>query len=182
MSQSIQLGIQTYFSPDDDTQQVFLDFLSQAQHSIHIAIYSWHLPPAMDVIQTLLAGGRKIHLLMDHSQSTGKYEAPEVQELVQLGARVAIGTSRKHAILHDKYAVVDGLHVLSGSWNFSLSASQEANFLTIVSNPDFATLFMTNWQKQYDWIVTHEPQWQPPQGISSPRFIPPAKIRRGKIS
>lgn len=160
MSAIIQLGVQTYFSPDDDTQQVFLDLLSQAHQTIHIAIYSWHLPIAMDAVKAAIARGVKVYLLMDHSQSTGHYEAPEVQGLVDLGAVVVIGTSRLHAILHDKYVVVDGLHVLSGSWNFSLSASKEANFLTVVSNPEFAALFMANWQRQHDWIVAHEPQWQ----------------------
>ena len=35
----------TYFSPDDDTQQVMLDFASSAQKSILIADYSFSCAP-----------------------------------------------------------------------------------------------------------------------------------------
>ncbi|MCL6563383.1 MAG: hypothetical protein K6U87_10280 [Firmicutes bacterium] len=161
MAHIIQLGVQTYFSPDDDTQGVFLDFLRQAQHEIRIAIYAWHLPPAVEILAAKVRAGVDVALVMDHSQATGHYEAPEVTQLVQAGCRVAIGTSQKHAILHHKFAVVDRLHVLAGSWNMSGAASREANYLQVVTNQDLASLFLAKWQELDTWIRRHEPQWQP---------------------
>ena len=161
MSATIQLGVQTFFSPDDDTQQVFLDFLGQAQQNIYIAIYGWHLPPAVAILLAKQHAGIPVALVMDHLQATGRYEAPEVTQLVQGGCDVTIGTSQKHKILHHKFAVVDQTHVLAGSWNFSESASLENNYLQIVSNAEMAALFLAKWHEMNDWIRTHEPQWQP---------------------
>lgn len=155
------LRVATYFSPDDDTQKVFLDFLNQAQKNVYIAIYSWHLPPAMDVVRNLCGRNVSVAFVMDHGQSVGRYESPEVAELVTLGCDITIGTSRRHAIMHDKFAVVDEEHVLAGSWNFSLSASKENNFLQIVSNSHHASLFLEEWHKMRDWMRAHEPKWQP---------------------
>lgn len=161
MSAIIQLGIQTYFSPDDDTQAVFLRFLQQAQTSIYIAIYGFHLPPAQDLLIAKAQAGVPVAIIMDHTQADGKYEAPEVQHLIQGGCAVTIGSSEKHHIMHHKFAVVDDLHVLAGSWNFSQSASLEDNFLQITSNTDHAALFIAKWHEMHDWMHQYEPQWQP---------------------
>ena len=40
----------TYFSPDDDTQQVVLDFASSSQKSILIAAYSFTCAPLADIL------------------------------------------------------------------------------------------------------------------------------------
>jgi phosphatidylserine/phosphatidylglycerophosphate/cardiolipin synthase-like enzyme len=104
---------------------------------------------------------------MDHTQAHGKYEAPEITALVQAGCDVTIGSSQKHAIMHHKFAVVDGVHVLAGSWNFSLTASKENNFLQIVSNLDMAALFLAKWQEMHDYMQIHEPQWQLTKGASA---------------
>jgi phosphatidylserine/phosphatidylglycerophosphate/cardiolipin synthase-like enzyme len=166
MAQQISLGVQTWFSPDDDTQTVFLDFLRQAQHEIKIAIYGFHLPPAVPILLDKVRTGVIVDAVMDRVQSKGKYEAPEVQQLVDGGVGVTIGDSQKHHIMHHKFVVVDHLHVLAGSWNFSESASLESNYIQIVSNADMATLFLNKWQEMHDWMQEHEKSWQPKITIS----------------
>lgn len=160
MSTVIQLGIQTYFSPDDDTQQVFLDFLNQAQHSIYIAIYAFHLPLASQILLTKRQSNLVVAMIMDRSQAHGHYERTEVRQLMKSGIDVTIGDSQKHHIMHHKFAVVDTVHVLAGSWNFSEEASLEDNYIQIVTNQDLAQLFLDKWRQIHDWIHLHEPQDQ----------------------
>ncbi|CAB1128444.1 PLD phosphodiesterase domain-containing protein [Candidatus Hydrogenisulfobacillus filiaventi] len=164
MGITVELGIRTWFSPEDDTQTVFLDFLRQAQHSLRLAVYSFHLPVAVDILSQQLRAGVNVALVLDHSQAERALELPEIRQLLATGAEVTVGTSRLHAIMHHKFAVADGMRVLTGSWNFTLSASREDNFIQVTSNPEYARLFLDKWQAMRAWMRTHEPQWQPPAG------------------
>ena len=126
------LSITTLFSPDDDTQAAFLQFIQGAQSHLRIAIYGMHLPPLIYDLLALHKAGKDIAIVCDHTQAEGKYEHPEIQQLIDAGVPIIIGTSEKHMIMHHKFAVRDKESVLSGSWNFSVSASKESNYFDIV--------------------------------------------------
>ena len=160
MSAEVGLKVATYFSPDDDTQRVFLDFVRQARSHLRIAIYGLHLPPLIDELVNLHRSGVDVALVIDHTQARGKYERPEVEQLRAAGIPLVEGTSEKHHIMHHKFAVRDGVSVLSGSWNFSESASLESNYFDVVDSDVRAQLFLSKWQEIWDWVSTHEQQYQ----------------------
>lgn len=154
------LKIQTFFSPDDDTQSVFLDFIRSTQSHLRIAVYGLHLPPLIDELIELHKRGVDIALVCDHTQARGKYEKPEIIQLLQAGVPLLEGTSEKHKIMHHKFAVRDKSAVLSGSWNFSQSASDESNYFDIIESPERAALFLSKWQEMWNWIASHEQAYQ----------------------
>jgi phosphatidylserine/phosphatidylglycerophosphate/cardiolipin synthase-like enzyme len=119
-----------------------------------------HLPPLIDELIQLHKRGVDVALVCDHTQARGKYEHPEIEQLRAAGIPLVEGTSQKHKIMHHKFAVRDKTTVLSGSWNFSLSASEENNYFDIVESPERAALFLSKWQEMWDWIVENEPQLQ----------------------
>jgi len=65
-------GTRTFFSPDDDTQQVMLDFASSAQKSILIADYSFTCALLVDILVKKHAAGvnvlQRIVRLHEHPQ------------------------------------------------------------------------------------------------------------------
>jgi phosphatidylserine/phosphatidylglycerophosphate/cardiolipin synthase-like enzyme len=158
MSISTKAQIHTFFSPDDDTQKVFLDFIRSTKQHLRIAIYSLHLPPLVDDLIQLHRSGVNIALVCDHSQAEGRYEHPEIEQLRLAGVPFVVGTSQKHKIMHHKFAVKDKVAVESGSWNFSLSASEESNYFDIIESWDRAATFLSKWQEMWNWISENEPQ------------------------
>ncbi len=160
MSLSTKAQIHTFFSPDDDTQKVFLDFIRSTTKHLRIAIYSLHLPPLVDDLLQLHRSGVDIALVCDHSQAEGKYEHPEIQQLRLAGVPLVVGTSQKHKIMHHKFTVKDKVAVESGSWNFSLNASDESNYFDIIESSDRAALFLSKWQEMWNWISKNEPQFE----------------------
>lgn len=160
MALDVGLKMSTYFSPDDDTQKVFLDFIQRTKSHLRIAIYGLHLPPLIDDLIKLHQNGVDVSLVVDHTQARGTYERPEIQALRTAGVPLLEGTSDKHKILHHKFAVRDKSVTLSGSWNFSLSASEEDNYFDIVESSDRAALFLSKWQEMHDWIQGHEQKYQ----------------------
>lgn len=159
------LTIKTVFSPDDDTQAEFLNFIQATKNHLRIAVYGLHLPPLIDDILKLHQSGVDVALVCDHTQARGTYEHPEIEQLRAAGVPLLEGSSEKHKIMHHKFAVRDHSAVLSGSWNFSLSASDESNYFDIVENKDRAALFLSKWQEMWDWISTHEQTWNSPNEV-----------------
>jgi phosphatidylserine/phosphatidylglycerophosphate/cardiolipin synthase-like enzyme len=127
---------------------------------LRIAVYGLHLPPLIEALIELHNAGKDVALVIDHTQARGTYENPEVKQLLAAGVPLLEGTSQKHKIMHHKFAVRDKESVLSGSWNFSQSASEESNYFDIVDSTDRATLFLSKWQEIWDWISTHEQKYQ----------------------
>lgn len=156
----ITASIDSYFSPDEDLKTLFLNFIQSTDTELRFADYGFHMPMLTDTLIHLHESGKDIAGVLDRIQEQGKYEHPEVVKLLQAKMDLAIGTSMKRRIMHDKFAVRDRRFVLAGSWNFSETATSESNFFFIIDSPELAKRFLANWQEMHDWILAHEPQYQ----------------------
>jgi phosphatidylserine/phosphatidylglycerophosphate/cardiolipin synthase-like enzyme len=163
MSAQASLRIRTLFAPFDNTTQAFLAFVKSAQKSIHINIYGFHLPPLTDLLISAHERGLTVDVILDHTQAEGKAEASEVQKLVDAGVPLLIGTSPVHgAILHSKFCVVDAKSVEFGSWNYSLSASQQSNDMHFIEDqPVYAAEYLRHHDRILSFIALHEMACQP---------------------
>src|SRR5262249_5280297 len=142
-----QDNIQTVFTPYDDGIGNYLSFLDRANESVYIADYSFTDPRIVDKLIELKTKRKvDVHLLLDLSQTQGRsgdHEKAQIDRLKAVNIEVVVGTSEKsHAIMHDKYTVVDGVWVESGSWNYTKSANDQANVQDYVRSQKRATLFM----------------------------------------
>jgi phosphatidylserine/phosphatidylglycerophosphate/cardiolipin synthase-like enzyme len=162
MPASATLTIRTLFAPFDDTTQAFLEFVGRAKKSLEINIYGFHLPQLTDLLLQKQQQGVKISIILDHTQADGRAEASEVQKLIDGKVPLLIGTSPvHHAILHAKFCVVDGAAVQHGSWNYSLSASQQSNDMHFVEDPAYARSYQDHHNAIRSFIVLHEMTMQP---------------------
>jgi len=149
---------QTFFSPDDDTQDAFLNFIKTAKVKVRLADYSFNLEPLVQLLIQQKNAGVDVQLVLDSSQATGTTEKPVIDQLKQAGVSMVIGTSSLRKIMHNKFTIIDDEWVQSGSWNYTAAASQEDNFFDIEHSPDRAQKFTMYWQKMWDWISKNEPQ------------------------
>jgi phosphatidylserine/phosphatidylglycerophosphate/cardiolipin synthase-like enzyme len=148
----------TYFSPQDDTLKVFLDFIASAKKKIRIADYSFNLAQVVEILIKKHKAGIDVRLVLDKSQSTGSTEKPQIAKLVAAKVPFVVGTSDLHQIMHNKFTIIDDEWVESGSWNYTNAASDENNFFDIEHSIERATIFTADWQQMYDWISANEPQ------------------------
>lgn len=162
MSATAGVQIRTLFSPFDDTTAEFLAFVASAQQSIDVNIYGFHLPPLTDLLIQKHQAGVRVSLILDHSQEQGKAEQSEVDKLLAAGVPLLIGTSPVHGqILHSKFCVVDGAKVEHGSWNYSLSASQQSNDMHFIEHPGYAAAYLQHHNAIRSFILLHEMAYQP---------------------
>lgn len=149
---------QTYFSPDDDTQDAYLAFIRSAQKQILLADYSFNLEPLAQLLIDKKNNGVDVQLVLDKTQAAGPTERPVIEQLKTAKINMVIGTSSLRKIMHNKFTIIDGEWVQSGSWNYTAAASKEDNFFDIEHSPDRASKFTQYFNKMRDWITTHEPQ------------------------
>ncbi|MBY0550898.1 MAG: hypothetical protein K2W95_26705 [Candidatus Obscuribacterales bacterium] len=145
--------IRTVFTPDEDGLSAYLGFLDRARTSVHVACYGFTEPQVVDKLIELHKRGVKVRILLDRSQSHGKYQAEQVKRLLDAGIEVVIGTSTKSGqIMHNKFTIIDGLLVEDGSWNYTRSANKQANVLNFVQSKSRAQLFQKQWDKMHDFM------------------------------
>lgn len=152
-------------TPFQNGMQAYLAFLGQAQKTIRIMIYGFTLAAVVDCLIAKRQDGVDVKLLLDHTQAMGHAEKPELERLVAAGfvdgRDFLIGTSPEHhAINHLKATWIDGQHVFHGSWNYSISASEQLNSIEVVTAPELAATFDQVWAFAWQWVQVHETQYQ----------------------
>jgi phosphatidylserine/phosphatidylglycerophosphate/cardiolipin synthase-like enzyme len=143
----------TYFSPDDDTEKVMLDFAASARNSILIADYSFTSAPLTDILIKEHAAGVDVRLVLDKTEAAGKAEKVQLAKLTAAGVPFEVGTSQHHRAMHLKVMIVDRKSVMSGSYNFTATAKEQNNTFDITTDPERAAKFVGIWKEIWDWMA-----------------------------
>lgn len=165
--------IQSVFTPYDDGIGHYLRFLDKAHQSVRIAGYSFTDDRIVERLIALKTHGVDVKVLLDYSQTRSSRDGKETALIDRLRAaqiEVVVGTSEKsHQLMHNKYTIVDGLWVQSGSWNYTWSANKQANEFDIIQSPKRAKLFLANWNRMYGFMKEQERHMVGENGRLSPK-------------
>ncbi len=129
----------TFYSPVDAVHDVLKTLLSSATKSVVVGMYGYDDAELNAVLHDKLASDKiYVQLSLDSTQAAGKAEkallAPWQND--GTGNSIAIGHSEKHAIMHLKLAIVDGLDLITGSTNWSAGGeAKQDNQLTVIRDP-----------------------------------------------
>jgi phosphatidylserine/phosphatidylglycerophosphate/cardiolipin synthase-like enzyme len=107
------------FSPDETCDEKLISFVGKAEKSIDMAIYDINLD---QLVHKLLVQSKKlkVRIVVDQRQSKGSHSL--VSTLIKGGADVRYGHQR--GIMHDKFTIVDGKMIETGSFNYTNHATQ----------------------------------------------------------
>lgn len=111
--------IRIYFTPGPDCENNIIKQMNQAQN-VDMAVYSITNPAIVDSILAAHKRGAKIRVITDRTQAKGKGSL--VGKLRDAG--IPVVTNVKHKIEHNKFAVFDGKHIVTGSYNWTTNASK----------------------------------------------------------
>jgi phosphatidylserine/phosphatidylglycerophosphate/cardiolipin synthase-like enzyme len=130
--------IETCFSPAESCDQKLINFLNTANESMDIAIYSLTHAQITHAIVAAHDRGVLIRVVVDTTQS--KSSSSKVPELIKAGIPVKFGpTSSYRGIMHNKYTILDGRLLETGSFNYTANASYN-NFENQIYLSDQKTL------------------------------------------
>lgn len=133
------------FSPHGGAEELVAATLREAHERVHIAIYGLTSPVIETALRDLARAGVKVGLKADRVQSGGEAQAALLGRLQAAG--VAVEVSHLGRRLHDKFAVVDGRWVITGSFNWTTSAEHRNRENVLVSDcPAVAEAFDAEWE------------------------------------
>lgn len=111
--------VRIYFTPGLDCENNIIKHMNQA-HNVDIVVYSISNPAIVDSILAAHNRGAKVRVITDRTQAKGKGSL--VNKISDAG--IPVVTNIKHKIEHNKFAVFDGKHVVTGSYNWTTNASK----------------------------------------------------------
>jgi len=135
------LGV--YFSPKGECEKQLLYWINRANTSIHILIYSFTLDSISDALIDAHNRGVDVKVVFEKQQIT---QYSEYQKLKAAGIEVRNDTNP--AYMHDKIMIIDGIIVITGSYNYSTNAEENNNEnIIIILSDNVARVYEHEFEK-----------------------------------
>jgi len=145
--------IQVYFSPSGGCTEAITNALGSAKKTVLVQAYSFTSAPIAKALVDAKRRGLNVQVILDKSQRTERYSSATF--LLNQGVPTFIDAS--HAIAHNKIIVIDGVTVVTGSFNFTSAAeSKNAENLLIIQDPALANRYTENWNTHRQHSVVYE--------------------------
>ena len=147
------IRLETYFSPDDDTEERLIELILSAQESIDFLYYSFTSDDVAGAILAQADQGILVRgVLDDYQEGTGL--GGEYQRLVSQGLDVYLDAHPEK--MHHKVIIIDQSIVVTGSYNLTRSADVKNDENTlIIHDRSCAEVFLA----EFEWIFEDAANW-----------------------
>ncbi|MGY2172133.1 phospholipase D family nuclease [Pseudomonas gingeri] len=146
--------IEVGFSPEGSAQDLVLKTIGKASSSIRLAAYVFTNP---DITRALIAAkerGVDVAVVADYRSNFEDKRGQAGSHALTLLAKAGIPTRTVdvYPIHHDKFFIVDGEAVETGSFNYTAAAARKnsENALVVWNDPELAQRYLTHWQSRWD--------------------------------
>lgn len=141
---SEQLRITAGFSPGD-AEALVLRAIDSARATIEVAAYSFTSRPVAAALLRAKARGVAVRIVADKSQRTARYTS--IRFLARQGVPVRVDD--RYSIMHNKFLVVDGRAVETGSFNYTRAAQlrNAENVIVVEGAPAVAAAYANEWRR-----------------------------------
>jgi len=134
-----------HFSPNGGCEHAVADFIQTAHVSVHLMAYGFtseKIANALIAVKANSQGKVDVQVVLDKSDKTAK---GSMAYMLKSG-NVPVWIDSKHAIMHDKFIVVDGKAFENGSFNYTNAAEHSnAENCLIEGDERKARAFDDNW-------------------------------------
>jgi len=137
---------EAYFSPDGGCRDRIISLIELSQESLDVAIYAFNSKKIAAALSAADRRGVAVRVLSD------RYNAKRYVNLILMmrHSGVEIKFDRRESIYHNKFIVIDGHAILTGSYNFTDSAEfKNAENILILDNPEIASKFTADFNHHW---------------------------------
>lgn len=135
-------AIKVRFSPNEACVALIKEAINLAQKQILVHAYSF---TSAEIVQELIKAhnrGIQVKILVDRSQLRARGSQVDVVK----GHNISIKIDRVSGIAHNKVMIIDDMHVLTGSFNWSqAAATSNAENLLLITDKEINQLYTANW-------------------------------------
>ena len=143
-----QGSYQVGFSPRGQSLNVILNNINKSEQSILIAAYSFTSKPIAQALLEAKERGVRVMVIADAKSNRSRHSV--LPQLADNG--ISVRLNNNYAILHHKFMVIDGQHIETGSFNYSVNAVNRnaENVLVILNMPELAKQYLEQWHKLWN--------------------------------
>lgn len=138
--------LRSCFTPGEDCTSLIVQQINNAKSSVLVQAYSFTSEPIIAALGQAKQRGVDVRAILDKTNEQERYSAATF--LTNHGIAVLIDD--KPAIAHNKVMVLDGMDVITGSFNFTKAAQERnaENVLVIKQEPRLAQAYTENWKRR----------------------------------
>lgn len=138
------------FSPNGGGTELVVETINTAKKELRLAAYSFTEPAVGKALLDAHKRGVDVQVVVDKDHNGRKSGPAMVDFLASNGVPVRITSAYK--IMHNKFVVVDGTTLQTGSFNYSRAANiaNAENVLVISDCPSLAQTYLPVWQKIWE--------------------------------
>ncbi|MDR6495998.1 phosphatidylserine/phosphatidylglycerophosphate/cardiolipin synthase-like enzyme [Paraburkholderia terricola] len=147
-------AIDTGFAPEGSAERLVLKAICTARHSVHLSAYSFTSPA---IVQALIEAHRRgvdVAVVADRKSNLVEDRSGKGRIALDLlsGSGVGVRTIDVYPIHHDKFMVIDGESVETGSFNYTTSAARynSENAVVMWHVPVVAQAYQQHWQSRFN--------------------------------
>jgi phosphatidylserine/phosphatidylglycerophosphate/cardiolipin synthase-like enzyme len=135
--------------PQRQAERLVQKVIASAQKYIFVAAYQMTSKPIADSLCQAAARGVAVTAVLDAKSNKHGPGNSKRDYLDHCG--VAVLTDAHYPIMHDKFIVVDGKHVETGSFNYTFAAAERnaENAMVIWNNPQLAAKFIGEFERLF---------------------------------
>ncbi|MFH0975306.1 MAG: phospholipase D-like domain-containing protein [Spirochaetota bacterium] len=125
-------------------ERAFIRNIKNARKSFYGAFFDINSKPIIDELLIAHKKGIDVKLVIEKDN----YRKKEIKELVSAG--IEIVTDRKKGLMHNKFAVIDGRIVWTGSYNLTYNDEYKNNNNAIeINSPDVANIYLNEFNEMF---------------------------------
>ncbi|MFL9860008.1 phospholipase D family protein [Paraburkholderia madseniana] len=147
-------AIDTGFSPEGSAERLVLKAICTARHSVHLSAYSFTSPAIVQALIDAHRRGVDVAVVADRKSNLVEDRSGKGRIALDLlsGAGVGVRTIDVYPIHHDKFMVIDGESVETGSFNYTTSAAgyNSENAVVMWHVPVVAQAYQQHWQSRFN--------------------------------
>lgn len=132
------------FSPHGGVAAAVVGEIARAATRIRVALYGLNHPDLVAALIEARERGVQVALKLDKVQSAGEGQKAAIARLRAAG--VSADVSELSRLLHDKFAVIDGRRVITGSFNWTTQAEDRHRENILISDcEELARVYEEEW-------------------------------------
>ncbi|MFA5126266.1 MAG: phospholipase D-like domain-containing protein [archaeon] len=141
--------VDVFFCPEDNCANQLIREIDSSKESIYIAIYSFTHDGIADSVIRARNRGVEVKVIFDYDQSANKSSDDERI----FAAGIPIARRNGSGYMHNKFTVIDGNFVATGSFNYSQNADERNDEnLVFIESVDIASKFKSDFD--YLWGIS----------------------------
>ena len=139
---------EAYFSPETDSETVIIGLINAARKSLRFAEFDFTAERIAEAMVRRRLAGVDVAGIIERTKVFPYSTTAYLRDF-----DVPVRASNLSGLLHDKFLVIDGTIVVTGSYNLSASAHRNTETVLVIRDERLAGQFLKEWNELWRWYA-----------------------------